>query len=129
MNVKRLKSVYMAMAVIGVFGPLLAAGLSKFAGVGQEETTAVFLFLFGVGAASLLHHHLAEKAYVVSLFRLHGWKDGSYAVQLRVYEDGITYHTDNRLIQTTDERLPAAPRWTPYKGSQDAVIVCDQVYR
>lgn len=129
MNVKSLKSVAMAMAIVGVFGPFLSAGLSKFAGVGQDETTGVFLFLFGVGVASLLHHHLAEKAYVVSLFRLNGWKDGKYAVYLRVYDDGIRYHDDNRIIECANEGLPAAPRWTPYRGGQDAVIVCDQVYK
>ena len=128
MNVKNLKQVYLMMGVVGITGPFWSVALSKMTDVGQPEIQAVFFVFLGFALASVLHHSLAEKAYVVGTFRLHGWKDGRYAVQLRVYEDGIGYHTDNRIIEVGDANLPAAPRWSTVKGKPDSVLVCDMVY-
>lgn len=128
MNVKNVKSVFLILAMVGVLGSLWSLALDRFTDVSQPTMMALFFFLFGVGTASIVQVHLAEKTYIVQLFRLHGWKNNEQAVFLRVYEDRITSHDNRRIIHSAGGNLPVAPRWTPVAGDADAVGVCGQIY-
>lgn len=134
MKLQKLEFFFVVIAMVCMATILFAGFYLRYSGSsGKELTETIFVsvpLLPGIFFVSILCFTLLKRMYVITPFRLHGWRNGEYAVNLRVYYNGyISGHNDRRVFKASNkETMPATPRWTPVKWEDNSVVVCDELY-
>jgi hypothetical protein len=132
MNVKTLREIFFFLAAfLFSVAPFLLVSMTDQGKSFQAMNT--FMALLGAGTMMVFAHIAVRTVYIKTVMRLDGFRDGSYAVLVRVYYNGRIYPSEESPLMKVDEsedlKALACVQWAPLQGHEETrVVVLGHVY-